>query len=128
MANWFKPTIKKLIKLPWFSLLIVSYFIEKYQLATFKKKSISVHIFSMIISYFTKEKSTFGAQNKKRPLFMKDLLQARHIGVSEQDEVFMLQTIGVKSLAELIDQTIPSSIRLEKAVELPEPLTERQYA
>ena len=59
---------------------------------------------------------------------MKDLLQARHIGVSEQDEVFMLQTIGVKSLAELIDQTIPSSIRLEKAVELPEPLTERQYA
>ncbi|HET7732369.1 MAG TPA: glycine dehydrogenase (aminomethyl-transferring), partial [Paludibacter sp.] len=59
---------------------------------------------------------------------MKDLLQARHIGVSEQDEVFMLQTIGVKSLDELIDQTIPASIRLEGAIELPEPLTERQYA
>jgi len=59
---------------------------------------------------------------------MKDLLQARHIGVSEQDEAYMLQTIGVKSLDELIDQTIPASIRLEKAIELPEPLTERQYA
>jgi len=59
---------------------------------------------------------------------MKDLLQARHIGVSEQDEVFMLQTIGAKSLDELIDQTIPASIRLEGAIELPEPLTERQYA
>jgi glycine dehydrogenase len=59
---------------------------------------------------------------------MKDLLQARHIGVSKQDEAFMLQTVGAKSLDELIDQTIPTSIRLEKAIELPEPLTERQYA
>jgi len=59
---------------------------------------------------------------------MKDLLQARHIGVSEQDEAYMLQTIGVKSLDELIDQTIPASIRLEEAIELPDPLTERQYA
>jgi len=59
---------------------------------------------------------------------MKDLLQARHIGVSEQDEAYMLQTIGVKSLDELIDQTIPASIRLEESIELPEPLTERQYA
>ncbi len=59
---------------------------------------------------------------------MKDLLQARHIGVSEQDEAYMLQTIGVKSLDELIDQTIPASIRLEESIELPEPLTEQQYA
>lgn len=59
---------------------------------------------------------------------MKDLLQARHIGVSEQDEAYMLQTIGVKSLDELIEQTIPASIRLEEAIELPDPLTERQYA
>jgi glycine dehydrogenase len=59
---------------------------------------------------------------------MKDLLQTRHIGISEQDEVLMLQTVGASSLDELIDQTIPASIRLEKPIELPEPLTERQYA
>jgi len=59
---------------------------------------------------------------------MKDLLQARHIGISEQDEAFMLQTIDVKNLDELIAQTIPSTILLEKPIELPEALTERQYA
>jgi len=59
---------------------------------------------------------------------MKDLLQSRHIGISEQDEAFMLQTVGVKNLDELIDQTIPASIRLDETIELPEPLTERQYA
>jgi glycine dehydrogenase len=59
---------------------------------------------------------------------MKDLLQARHIGVSGQDEAFMLQKIGVNSLDELIDQTIPASIRLQNVIELPEALTERQYA
>ncbi|MFA6581456.1 MAG: aminomethyl-transferring glycine dehydrogenase, partial [Paludibacter sp.] len=59
---------------------------------------------------------------------MKDLLQARHIGISEKDEAIMLQTIGVNNLDELITQTIPSTIRLNEAIELPEALTERQYA
>ena len=59
---------------------------------------------------------------------MKDLLQARHIGVSGKNEAFMLQKIGVNSLDELIDQTIPASIRLQDVIELPEALTERQYA
>ncbi len=59
---------------------------------------------------------------------MKDLLQTRHIGVSEQDEAFMLQTVGASSLDELINQTIPASIRLKEKIVLPEPLTERQYA
>jgi len=59
---------------------------------------------------------------------MKDLLQARHIGISEQDEATMLQVIGAKNIDELIEQTIPASIRLKEDIELPEPLTERQYA
>jgi len=59
---------------------------------------------------------------------MKDLLQARHIGISEKDEAFMLQVIGVETLDELIAQTIPASIRLDEAIELPEALTERQFA
>lgn len=40
----------------------------------------------------------------------------------------MLQKIGVKSLDELIEQTIPSDIFLEEDLDLPEPLTEHQYA
>jgi len=59
---------------------------------------------------------------------MKDLLQARHIGISEQDEALMLQVIGVNHLDELISQTIPSNIRLDVSIDLPEALTERQYA
>jgi glycine dehydrogenase len=59
---------------------------------------------------------------------MKDLLQNRHIGISEKEEAFMLQSLGVENLDELITQTIPSSILLDKPVELPEALTERQYA
>jgi len=59
---------------------------------------------------------------------MKDLLQARHIGISAQDEAFMLQTVGVNNLDELIAQTIPQAILLENPIELPEALTERQYA
>ncbi|MFZ4725484.1 MAG: glycine dehydrogenase, partial [Paludibacter sp.] len=59
---------------------------------------------------------------------MKDLLQARHIGISEQDEALMLQVIGVNHLEELISQTIPSNIRLDVSIDLPEALTERQYA
>lgn len=40
----------------------------------------------------------------------------------------MLQAIGVKSVDELIDQTIPSDIRLKEPLNLPEPMTEREFA
>lgn len=59
---------------------------------------------------------------------MKELLQARHIGISAQDEALMLQTLKLKNIDELIAQTIPTSILLNKTIELPEALTERQYA
>jgi len=57
-----------------------------------------------------------------------DFLQSRHIGISEHDEAQMLQTIGVKTLDELMEQTIPADIVLKNQLSLPEPLTERQYA
>lgn len=56
------------------------------------------------------------------------MLKNRHIGVSQQDEALMLQMIGVESTEELINQTIPSNIRLKDTLELPDPLTEYQYA
>lgn len=40
----------------------------------------------------------------------------------------MLRKIGVGSLDELIDKTIPSNIRLDKPLDLPEPMTEYEFA
>jgi glycine dehydrogenase len=52
----------------------------------------------------------------------------RHIGVTSEDVSFMIETIGVKSMDELIEQTIPTDIRLQKPLDLPEPVTEREFA
>lgn len=57
-----------------------------------------------------------------------DLLSDRHIGIQESDLPEMLEKIGVKSLNELIDKTIPANIRLKHPLALPEPMTERAYA
>ncbi len=52
----------------------------------------------------------------------------RHIGPSEEDMRQMLDTIGVKSVDELIGQVMPQSIRLHKPLALDEPMTEAQFA
>jgi glycine dehydrogenase len=52
----------------------------------------------------------------------------RHTGIAAEDLPSMLQTIGVESPEQLIDRTIPPDIRLKKDLDLPEPLTEREYA
>lgn len=52
----------------------------------------------------------------------------RHIGISEADKKVMLETLGVNSMEELIEQTIPGDIRLVKPLTLPAALTEQEYA
>ena len=51
----------------------------------------------------------------------------RHIGVSEDDEKNMLQSVNVNSLKELIDQTVPKYIHLKEKMNLPKPLTESRF-
>ncbi len=51
----------------------------------------------------------------------------RHIGPREEDQNQMLKTIGVDSLDQLIYETIPSDIRLEKELDLDEPMSEQEY-
>jgi glycine dehydrogenase len=51
----------------------------------------------------------------------------RHNGVSEMEMKEMLETIGCKSLDELIDQTIPSQIRLKEDLQLPGARSEKEY-
>ncbi|WP_373719202.1 aminomethyl-transferring glycine dehydrogenase [Bacteroides heparinolyticus] len=56
-----------------------------------------------------------------------DVFSCRHIGISEQDEEQMLRKIGVKSLDELIDKTIPANIRLKEQLALPKAMTEYEF-
>jgi len=51
----------------------------------------------------------------------------RHIGPREKELPVMLETIGVSSLDEMIEKTIPSSIRLNRPLNLPPAMSEHQY-
>ena len=53
----------------------------------------------------------------------------RHTGLnSKEDLQQMLATIGVGSVEELLQQVIPQNIRLKKALDLPEAMSEYDYA
>ena len=52
----------------------------------------------------------------------------RHIGIGEKELPLMLEKIGVKSLDELIDKTIPANIRLKEPLKLAPAMTEREFA
>lgn len=51
----------------------------------------------------------------------------RHVGPRPEDIREMLQVIGVSSVEELIQQTVPESIRLKSVPELPAPLSEAEF-
>ena len=51
----------------------------------------------------------------------------RHIGPRDYELPQMLQVIGVNSLDDLIEKTIPRSIMLEKPLRLPEAMSEFEY-
>jgi glycine dehydrogenase len=51
----------------------------------------------------------------------------RHIGISSNELSEMLETIGVDTLDQLIDETVPIKIRMQKELDLPEALTENEY-
>src|SRR5690606_34514932 len=49
---------------------------------------------------------------------------SRHIGPRAEDERAMLAALGIPSMETLITQAVPASIRLDRALELPAPMTE----
>jgi glycine dehydrogenase len=51
----------------------------------------------------------------------------RHIGPNAQEQNEMLSAIGVSSLDELIDNTVPAQIRLKSELNLDAPLSEQEY-
>ncbi len=51
----------------------------------------------------------------------------RHIGPTEAETKEMLKTVGVNSIDELIDKTVPSSIRMKGDLNLPGAMSEHEY-
>jgi glycine dehydrogenase len=51
----------------------------------------------------------------------------RHIGPREEETRLMLSKIGCNSLNELIEKTVPSSIRLQRKLNIPEGVSETEY-
>jgi glycine dehydrogenase len=56
-----------------------------------------------------------------------DQFQQRHLGPGPEDRKHMLETIGVRSLDELVDRTIPSSIRRKEPMRSPSAMSEQRY-
>ncbi|NOU26442.1 MAG: aminomethyl-transferring glycine dehydrogenase [Polyangiaceae bacterium] len=55
-----------------------------------------------------------------------DRFVSRHVGPGEAEQSKMLEVVGAKSVAELIDQTVPASIRLARPLDLPAPKSEAE--
>ena len=54
-------------------------------------------------------------------------LKNRHIGLTAEDQQEMLEVIGVKSVDDLIAQTMPSDILLDEPLDLDEALSEQEH-
>jgi glycine dehydrogenase len=52
---------------------------------------------------------------------------SRHLGSDEATQKSMLQTIGINSIDELIDKTIPAQIRLKNELNVDNQLSEQEY-
>ncbi|MFI5156981.1 MAG: aminomethyl-transferring glycine dehydrogenase, partial [Chitinophagales bacterium] len=52
---------------------------------------------------------------------------SRHIGPNEEETAQMLKAIGISSLNELINKTIPASIRNKEAIQVTSPVSEFEY-
>ncbi|WP_247237901.1 aminomethyl-transferring glycine dehydrogenase [Telluribacter sp. SYSU D00476] len=60
-------------------------------------------------------------------LHYQEKFEDRHHGKDNDELQEMLNTVGVSSLDELIEQTVPSAIRLTKSINLPQPKSEYQF-
>ena len=56
-----------------------------------------------------------------------DSFAQRHIGPRKSDLSKMLKTIGVNSMEQLIEETIPEDILLDKKLSLPKAMSEQEY-
>jgi len=57
----------------------------------------------------------------------RELFEKRHIAPDENATAEMLKVLGVNTLDQLIDETVPAKIRLKQALQLPEAKSEFDY-
>ena len=57
----------------------------------------------------------------------KENFSNRHIGPNSSELEIILKTIGVESVEELLNQTIPDNIRLNKNLDIPEGISEMEF-
>src|SRR5438093_422546 len=55
-----------------------------------------------------------------------DLFSERHIGPRPEEVARMLSVLGLSSLNELVDHAVPRSIRMDRDLALPPPLSDRK--
>ena len=57
----------------------------------------------------------------------KENFSSRHIGIRDHDMDSMCKAIGVANMDQLVNETVPEHIRLQKELDLPESMTEYEY-
>jgi len=60
-------------------------------------------------------------------IFDREMFESRHNSPTSTEINEMLKVIGVESLDQLIEETVPASIRMQKPLQLPEPLSEHHF-
>ncbi|MBL0926351.1 MAG: aminomethyl-transferring glycine dehydrogenase [Phycisphaerales bacterium] len=70
--------------------------------------------------------AVFGPAGPSSVLNASDTFWHRHIGPSDADVAEMLETLGCRSLDELIDQTVPADIRMHRPLAVGEPRGEHE--
>ena len=64
---------------------------------------------------------------KKILLKMNKEFSERHIGIKKSDEALILKKIGAATIDELIEQTVPDSIRLKEPLKIADGISEHEY-
>uniref|UniRef100_A0AAR2L2Y1 glycine dehydrogenase (aminomethyl-transferring) n=1 Tax=Pygocentrus nattereri TaxID=42514 RepID=A0AAR2L2Y1_PYGNA len=67
-----------------------------------------------------------GSRKIERILPRHDDFAERHIGPGDKEKREMLNTLGLGSVSELIENTIPSSIRLQRSLKMDDPVCENE--
>ena len=64
---------------------------------------------------------------RRRKNMNTDVFASRHIGITDKDLPSILNVIGVDTLEQLIDQTLPAEIRLHDPLQLDPPMSEHEF-
>lgn len=82
------------------------------------------HVFEPICGLRTS--AVFQSRKIERILPRHDDFAERHIGPGEKEKKEMLSSIGIESIEELIEKTLPASIRLQRAMKMDDPICENE--